>query len=196
MPLESHAPEGIVNAGTIHVCLLIGLVALSSCNSSTDPMSSQFEEQAFIDLLSRTVQSVDGGDRFDLNSATTFDWAFVHLFGPYTPDFVVDRVIGTEVDSRRLSRRETINLFVFTTHSAEVVLIAEVKRNICDFRSTTPDGTRHPSISIAREQALFRIERFANGDCTAIPFGDVSVYRPIRRQVVDSLKGLLGYVLP
>ena len=138
-------------------------LALWSCGNGEDPEL----EAEFVGSLRAALRDQGEISRFDLNTATTFDWDVVHVFRPYTDPSAIRIAVGSGIDDRGLDWRDDINLFVFTKYG-EVALTVEVPRGICDVSpSATTSGPQ--SFRVAASEALFEILVDEAGYCRMTP---------------------------
>lgn len=138
-------------------------LVLWSCGNGEDPDL----EAEFVGSLRAVLRDHGEVSRFDLNTATTFDWDVVHVFRPYTDPSAIRIAVGSGIDDRRIDWRDDINLFVFT-NNGDVAMIVEVPRGICDVSpSATTSGPQ--SFRVAAREALFEILVDEAGYCRMVP---------------------------
>lgn len=154
-------------------------VALFSCGSyeadSYEAEKNPKLEADFVESLEAVVRQQGDISRFDLAEVTTFDWTFVHVFRPYTPDTVVHMRVGSVIDSRGIDWRDDINLLVFTGDGTTegyrpdngVVLSVEVPRAVCDFQ-VSAGNVKGGYVGVAVDNAHFQVV-IEDGWCRASP---------------------------
>lgn len=138
-------------------------VALLSCGSYESGKNPELEAD-FVESLDAVVRQQGDISRFDLAEVTTFDWTFVHVFRPYTPDTVVHMRVGSVIDSRGIDWRDDINLLVFTGDGTTegyrpdngVVLSVEVPRGVCDFQ-VSAGNVKGGYVRVAVDNAHFQV---------------------------------------
>ena len=149
-------------AASVALVCAMGL-ALCSCKEGED---AELEAE-FVGLLRVLLREPGEVARFDLNSATTFDWDVVHVFRPYTRETAIREAIASDIDDRRIHRRDDINLFVFT-RNGRAVLTAEVPRGVCDVWISATDSSNR-RIRVGTKQAWFEMLVDDSGHCRMIP---------------------------
>ena len=138
-------------------------VALLSCGSYESGKNPELEAD-FIESLDAVVRQQGDISRFDLAEVTTFDWTFVHVFRPYTPETVVHMRVGSVIDSRSIDWRDDINLLVFTGDGTTegyrrdngVVLSVAVPRGVCDFQVSV-GNVKGGHVRVAADNAHFQV---------------------------------------
>ena len=150
----------------MRACLAVTLatVCLALCACGWRVTGDPEAEAAFVESLRKVVRGHGEISQFDLAEATTFDWSVAYVFRPYASEEVVNKAVGTKVDSRGLHHRDDINLLIFAKNS-EVVLTVEVSRGVCDFVHPAKDT----HFRVANGSAQFQVTKDDADHCVAKP---------------------------
>lgn len=142
-------------------------LALCSCGNGKN---TELEAE-FVDSLDTILRDQGEILRFDLNTATTFDWDVVHVFRPYTRQTAIRKAVGPRIDDRLIHQRDDINLFVFTKNG-HARLTIEVPRRVCDAEPPANDSGVQ-SWAVAAREASFEARIDDTGYCRMRPLQTV-----------------------
>ena len=150
------------NAGPFTMLPAAMCLALCACDGGDPELEAEV-----VDSL-RAIVRDQGASRFDLKTATPFDWDTVHVFRPYTDQAAIRQAIGSRIDDRLIHRHDHFNLFVFTKNG-DVRLTVQVPRGICDVELPAASDSSVQTWKAAAREASFEVQIDDTGWCRMKP---------------------------